>query len=103
ACGPAARPSRYQLGVKVSGRVSGAGWADRENEYIIHGSTPTGSADGGPCALNCHNGNEMYGFHTAGATVVFADGSVHLLRTGLDIRIAARLITRPASEVVGDY
>ena len=33
----------------LSGTVSGAGWADRENEYIIHGFTNDGVTSTGPC------------------------------------------------------
>lgn len=102
----AGRPFRYQLGRKMLDyagnplRVSGAGWADRANEYIIHGSPADGSADGGPCALNCHNSNEIYSFHPQGANVVYGDGSIRFVRTGADIRLLGRLVTRAAGEVI---
>jgi prepilin-type processing-associated H-X9-DG protein len=53
----------------------------------------------GPCALNCSNDDEVYSFHAGGANVVFADGSIHFLKAGMDIRLLARLVTRAGGEV----
>ena len=49
--------------------------------------------------MNCTNDREVYSFHPGGANFVFADGSVHFLKAGMDIRILARLITRAGGEV----
>jgi prepilin-type N-terminal cleavage/methylation domain-containing protein len=106
----AGRPWSYKTGPrKASPNPSvtpgnGAGWADTANQYITHGTVPDGTSDGGPCALNCSNGNEIFAFHN-GANVVFGDGSVRMLATGMDIRIVARLITRAGGEVINatDY
>ena len=39
------RPNKYQTGPKrVAGTVSGAGWADRDNEFITHGFTADGTS-----------------------------------------------------------
>ena len=46
------------------------------------------------------NVNGIYAFHTAGANVVLADGSVRLLRADIDIRAFAALVTRAGGEVV---
>jgi prepilin-type processing-associated H-X9-DG protein len=63
--------------------ISGSAWADRNHEYITHGAPNDGAnASSGPCAVNCTNENEMISFHTNGANVLFADGSVHLLEEG---------------------
>ena len=69
------------------------------------GSTPDGATKPGPCAINCTNDREVYSFHPGGANAVFADGSVHFLKAGIDIRIFARLVTRAGGEVVSasDY
>ena len=53
--------------------------------------------------MNCHNGNEVYGFHTAGATCVFGDGSVRLIPSTINIRIFGRLLTRSGGEIVSDF
>src|SRR5262249_29582287 len=48
---------------------------------------------------------EVYSFHPGGANVVFADGRVHFLKTTIDIRVFARLVTRAGGEIIsaGDY
>jgi prepilin-type N-terminal cleavage/methylation domain-containing protein/prepilin-type processing-associated H-X9-DG protein len=74
--------------------IGGGPLDSRYNAIQIQGSTFDGVSRPGPCALNCTNAGEVYSFHQAGANAVFADGSVHLLRAGMDIRILARLITR---------
>ncbi len=99
----AGRPQRYRTGrLKVSGTVSGAGWADRENEYIIHGFSNDGVTSTGPCPLNCTNANEIYSFHPQGAHVIMGDASVRLLPQATPMRFVARLVTRQAAEVVGN-
>jgi len=90
----AGRPKRYVRGNKLaSGSVSGAGWADDECNLPLHGFSIDGSTSGGPCAVNCTNDNELYGFHHIGAMVLMADGSVKLLRQEIDINIVAAYIT----------
>jgi prepilin-type processing-associated H-X9-DG protein len=68
----------------------------------VTGSTADGLNQPGPCALSCSNDDEIYGFHPSGANSVFADGSVHFLKAGMDIRVLARLVTRAGGEVVSD-
>jgi hypothetical protein len=93
------RPPLYRTGSKyIGGRVSGAGWADRDNEGIMHGENNAGTGSPGPCAINCSNDNEIYSFHPGGSLVLAGDGSVHFLSKAMDIRIVARLITRSAGE-----
>jgi prepilin-type N-terminal cleavage/methylation domain-containing protein/prepilin-type processing-associated H-X9-DG protein len=75
------------------------GWADPNAAFSIDGSNPDGSVPG-PCSLNCSNNSELYAFHTNGANVVFADGSVHFLSNTLDLCTLAALATRNGGEVV---
>jgi prepilin-type processing-associated H-X9-DG protein len=67
----------------------------------------TQSASFGPCTINCNNtwdGGTPYSFHPGGANVVFIDGSVHLLREGMDGYLLGALVSRALGEVVGsDY
>ncbi len=84
----------------ATGEIVGAGWADHENEYIVHGAQWDGGTAQGPCHTNCHNGNEVYSFHSGGANHVFADGSVHFIRTTMDIRQFVKLLTRRGQDVV---
>jgi prepilin-type N-terminal cleavage/methylation domain-containing protein/prepilin-type processing-associated H-X9-DG protein len=78
------------------------GWADPTGAFSIDGSYPNGTIPG-PCALNCTNDSEVYSFHSTGANVVFADGSVHFLKSSMDLCILAALTTRAGGEVVSDY
>jgi prepilin-type N-terminal cleavage/methylation domain-containing protein/prepilin-type processing-associated H-X9-DG protein len=84
--------------------LSGGPWASR-NLLWGRGATADGTAFFGTCAVNCTNDREVYSFHTGGANVVFADGSVHFLRADIGIRVFAKLVTRDGGEVVsaGDF
>jgi prepilin-type N-terminal cleavage/methylation domain-containing protein/prepilin-type processing-associated H-X9-DG protein len=75
------------------------GWADPNGAFSIDGSNPDGSVPG-PCSLNCSNNSEVYSFHTSGANVLFADGSVHYLRDTIDLCVLAALSTRAGDELI---
>jgi prepilin-type N-terminal cleavage/methylation domain-containing protein len=99
----AGRPQLYRTGRRrIQGTVNGAGWADRENEYIIHGFTNDGVTSTGPCPLNCTNANEIYGFHPNGALIVMGDASVRFLPEATPMRVVAMMNTRQANEPIGD-
>jgi prepilin-type N-terminal cleavage/methylation domain-containing protein/prepilin-type processing-associated H-X9-DG protein len=99
----AGRPRRWRVGhAGPDQTVDGGPWVAALNAIVVMGATPDGVSRPGPCALNCSNDSEIYSFHAGGANSVFADGSVHFLKTGLDIRILARLITRAGREVVDE-
>ena len=101
----AGRPQLWRAGRAVPDRwLSGGPWASR-NLLWCRGATPDGAAFFGTCAVNCTNDREVYGFHPTGANVVFADGHVRFLTSGIDIRVFARLVTRAGGEVVSadDY
>ncbi|MFO0938137.1 MAG: DUF1559 domain-containing protein [Gemmataceae bacterium] len=85
------------------GEVFGGLWADHQKGFGIDGTSADGFTDVGDCAINCTNSFEIYAFHTGGANVAMADGSVQFLRESLPIRILAALSTRGAGEVIGDY
>ena len=100
----AGRPKRWRVGRYVTGVYSpGGSWASPMNRNGLAGATSDGSeSPPGPCAINCVNNRQVYSFHPGGANFVFADGSVHFLEAGINIRILARLITRAGEEVVSD-
>lgn len=83
----------------------GAGWGDYDNFFTLHGFSLNGVTLYGPCAINCTNNNEIYGFHAAGANVVLADGAVRLLSSGVSTRTAAALTTAQGGETIqpNDY
>jgi prepilin-type N-terminal cleavage/methylation domain-containing protein len=84
----------------VSGRVSGAGWADPAGALPLHSFQTTGLACPGPCVMNCTNNNEPYAFHPSGMNGVFADGSTRFLRENMAVEIFAAHITRVGGEPV---
>ncbi len=97
----AGRPNLWHAGKLVPNVwLTGGPWASR-NLLFGRGATPDGTAFFGRCAVNCTNDREVYSFHSGGANVVFADGSVRFLKANLDIRNFARLVTYAGGEVVG--
>jgi len=82
----------------TSGRVTGAAWADPANDLPLHGFTQDGLFAPGLCPMNCTNNNEAFSFHRGGSNVLFADGSVHFVRTGIDIRSFVKLVTCQGGE-----
>ncbi|HVL15665.1 MAG TPA: DUF1559 domain-containing protein [Gemmata sp.] len=84
------------------GVATGGVWADHQKGFGIEGTSPDGLTLVGECAINCNNAYEVYAFHTGGANVAMADGSVRFLREGLPIRTLAALSTRGAGEVVAN-
>jgi len=87
-------------GQKLSGLYGGqGGWADATSGASqLYGSTHDGTISPGPRGINCSNDYGLYAFHAGGANVLFADGSVGLLRENIEIRILAGLITRAGGE-----
>lgn len=88
----AARPQLWQLGRPVPGQFSsGPAWADMQSTFVINGSDADGS--GGRCAINCSNDNAVYSFHTGGAQLLLADGSVQFLSERTSHFVIAALVS----------
>lgn len=96
----AGRPWRYISNQKTATMTTGAGWANRDNDFAVDGFNKTTNATPGPCPINCFSGEEIYSFHPGGAHVIMADCAVRYIREGIDIRMLARLVTRAGGEVV---
>jgi prepilin-type processing-associated H-X9-DG protein len=106
----AGRPTRLAKGGKPVINPStgtpfiteGAAWSDIDNNFWLDGYGPTGmeATDGGPCAVNCSNRNEIFSFHSGGANIVFGDGSVRFFRDSIPIDVVAATLTRNRGEVV---
>ncbi len=102
----AGRPRLWLAGREGPDQVLlGGCWDTYKGSILLRGSTSNGTGQLGQCALNCTNDGEAYAFHPGGANAVFADGSVHFLKQGMDIRVMAALITRAGGENVStdDY
>jgi prepilin-type N-terminal cleavage/methylation domain-containing protein len=97
----AGRPERWEMGRRVAGEKSpGAGWADSLNSTMLSGYDPDTGFFLGECAVNCSNNGAAYSFHTGGANVALADGTVRFLRQDIGIRTMAALVTRAGGEAV---
>ena len=95
----AGRPTLWRAGRSIAGSYSPGGAWVGPTLIFGQGSTSDGTTKPGPCAVNCTNNRETYSFHPAVASAVFADGSVHALKGGMEIRLFARLATRAGGEV----
>lgn len=94
------RPDRWQAGrMTAAGAQTDGGWANHNNEYIVHGYSADGTTTPGSCHTNCTNNNEVYSFHTGGAMHVFGDGSVHFIRSSMDIRLFVKFLTRSGNDI----
>ena len=87
--------------------LEGGPWNHFKGGIVLQGSRrPTGRHETGACARStAPTTARSTAFHPGGANAVFADGSVHFLKAGMDIRVMAGLITRAGGEVVsaGDF
>jgi prepilin-type N-terminal cleavage/methylation domain-containing protein len=99
----AARPQQWRLGTMLGGRNSGGGWADRGAEFGLRGFDVVTMQRGGPCPMNCDNNGGIYSFHSTGANMVLGDGAGRFITANISIRILARLVTRSAGDIPGDY
>ncbi len=99
----AGRPEQYMFGGVMYQNPQDfkeGAWANPNAAFSIDGSNQDGTVPG-PCALNCSNNSEIFGFHDTGSNVVFADGSVHYLRQGMNLCTLAALCTRAGGELIG--
>jgi prepilin-type N-terminal cleavage/methylation domain-containing protein/prepilin-type processing-associated H-X9-DG protein len=80
----------------------GGAWADWFTYSSLAGAqgVETGIR-GGTCMVNCTSNNEIYSFHPAGSNALFADGSVHMIKTTISVPVVAALITRGGGEIIG--
>lgn len=94
----AGRPQFWNT-VGYTGEETGpAGWAIPNCFINLDGAKEDGSDQHGPCAVNCYNKHELYGFHDRAAAVLFCDGHISLLKYGMNIKILAALVTRNGGE-----
>jgi prepilin-type N-terminal cleavage/methylation domain-containing protein/prepilin-type processing-associated H-X9-DG protein len=81
--------------------ITGPIWADSDNRLTLTGTSGDGrSAFGsGPCVMNCNNlQGDIYSFHTGGAHIGFADGSVRFVSQAISIDVLAALVTARGGE-----
>src|SRR5581483_5997020 len=90
----------WQMGQMVPNSTSAGSWGNVGNQIVLIGFDPVARKQPGPCGINCNNDNEIYSFHTGGANVLCADGSVHFLNANTPIQVISDLITRAGGEVI---
>lgn len=91
----AGRPDRYLRGRldPSGGQVPSAGWSDPTNHFY---------ADEVP-SINLTNNEEIYSFHTGGANILRADGSVQFVTESLSAEILVALISHQGREVLEEF
>jgi prepilin-type processing-associated H-X9-DG protein len=100
-------------------RVNGGAWSRPSSDYQLIGSSADGKTFPGPCVINCTTGpncgpgmfphplfgmqpdTQVYAFHTGGANVAMADGSVRFMRESVSFATFAALVTRASDDVIG--
>jgi prepilin-type N-terminal cleavage/methylation domain-containing protein/prepilin-type processing-associated H-X9-DG protein len=90
----AGRPQKWVAGkLTANSGASGSRWADREAEFYIH------TLCNGTTMLNCHNDNEIYGFHPGGCNFLYGDGSVHFHPESINPETFVSLYTASAGDL----
>ncbi len=76
-------------------------WADSDNRITVTGVDPNNPTATGACVMNCNNqSGDIYSFHTNGANICFADGSVKFVSQSITLQTLAALVTRQGGEIV---
>lgn len=106
--------------------TNGGGWSRPATEiWLIGFADKYGTIPGGSFTVNAANGvdtggtyplaapagaalgtegsGQIYGFHTGGANIALADGSVRMLTSNVSAAIVSSLVTRANSDVVPGY
>jgi prepilin-type N-terminal cleavage/methylation domain-containing protein/prepilin-type processing-associated H-X9-DG protein len=105
----AGRPAQYCNGNLVAGlnQANGSWWGawSSFNGGQVQGYDDSCTQSVGTCAINCNNGRGVYAFHPGGASVLFADSSVHFLDAACALNVLYALSTRANAEVLpnADY
>lgn len=105
------RVGNIAFGTKFT--ADGWSWADINGGFSIDGSDAAGVQNntsgsgnvtgGGTCWVNCTNDSEIYAFHTGGAMILLADGSVRFISQNISGQVIAALGTRAAGDIVGEF
>ena len=74
------------------------GWAN-PNSNSVRGWDATGTVQFGPYIVNKRNGAAVYGFHTGGAHILLADGSVQFLSESTTSEMLKRLISYNGNDI----
>ena len=81
----------------------GTGWADPDCGFAINGATEDGLTKYGTYMINRINVSEVFSFHTGGAIVGLADGSVRFVSENVDAKTFVDACTRAGGEIQGQW
>ena len=87
----------------LGGTENGSIWADSDNRLTVTGTDGTGTTSfgKGPCVMNCNNQQgDIYSFHSGGANISFADGSVRFVSASVSINTLASMVTKGGGEII---
>jgi prepilin-type N-terminal cleavage/methylation domain-containing protein/prepilin-type processing-associated H-X9-DG protein len=96
-------------GLPVDGTIEpvssgGGAWADIFTYSALAGARCDNTGiRGGACMINYTSNNEIYAFHTGGANVLYADGSVHFIQDSVQPAVVIFLVTRAGGEVTPNF
>jgi prepilin-type processing-associated H-X9-DG protein len=98
-------PNNYLDPVTGAGRAHWR-WGEPDNTSGCSGPINNQKAQwGGSPNTPCHdifNNNEWASYHTGGANVVMADGSVRFMSDGTSLRVIFSMATRDGGEVISE-
>jgi prepilin-type N-terminal cleavage/methylation domain-containing protein/prepilin-type processing-associated H-X9-DG protein len=83
--------------------TTGPIWCDSDNRLTVTGTDGTGkgSIASGPCAMNCNNlQGDIYSFHSGGANIGMADGSVRFVSQSINVVQLASMVTKGGNEII---
>ena len=83
-------------------KLTGMIWADADNRITLTGADADGKKNpNGKSFMNVSNvSGDIYSFHTGGANVAFADGSVRFLRDSTPVAMLIGMVTKGGGEVL---
>jgi prepilin-type N-terminal cleavage/methylation domain-containing protein/prepilin-type processing-associated H-X9-DG protein len=99
------RPQLWRMGQLRNGYAADGAWTSPQLEIALDGSDTLLTTNGqglGPCVMNCTNDNEMFSFHTGGANIAMADGSVRFLKDNINRKTFAALVTKAEGDIPGE-
>ena len=89
------RPKSFDMAHNMQpGTVTGARWADRENDFDFNDAP----CDGIGQLINCTNRNEVYSFHKGGCNFLDGDVAVRFQATEMNVDTLVSLFTRAAGD-----
>jgi prepilin-type N-terminal cleavage/methylation domain-containing protein/prepilin-type processing-associated H-X9-DG protein len=77
-------------------------WAGFMGDFLLT-TTADGTAQGGPCHINCNNKDTAYAFHPGGVNISFADGGVRFVPENIPQSTFRQLIDPNDGETIADY